>query len=140
MTVRLISIRPSRPEVQAERNQSIRRARALRATARMMKAATPAPPAEGAGKGVEGLPAFARWYATSFTRTGLLDGLAGHEEARFRALAWEAFSGRADPARWAAALAALRDRHKEAGAVQEAEFWRQQGRRQRRSTSFAEWV
>lgn len=140
MTARLISIRPSRPEVQAERDQSIRQARARRATARMVKATTSAPSAESAGKGVEGLPAFVRWYSSSLVRAGLLDGLTGHEEARFRALAWEAFSGRADPVRWAAALAALRDRHKEAGAAQEAEFWRQQGRRQSRSSSFAEWI
>lgn len=142
MTARFLSIRPSLPHVQAERDQSIRQSRQRRATARLLKtseATPPAPLAQGSGKAVDGLPAFVRWY-DSFRRRGLLDGLAGHEEARFRALAWEAFSGRAAPAVWAAAVNALRDRHKEIGAALEAAHWRQQGRHQRRATSFDEWV
>jgi hypothetical protein len=138
MTARYLSIRPSLPHVQAERDQSIRQSRQRRAEAKLVKAAAAAPSAGTAENGVDDLVGFARWYA-SFRNAGLLAGLAGHEEAQFRALAMEAFRGRAAPARWAAALAALRDRQKEAAAALEAAYWRQQSRH-RWSTSHGDWV
>ncbi len=138
MTARFLTIRPSLPHVQAERDQSIRQSRQRRAKAKLLKATASAPSSGTAENGMDDLVGFARWYA-SFQNTGLLAGLAGHEEAQFRARAMEAFRGRAPPARWAAALAALRDRHKEAGKALEAAHWRQQNR-QRQFTCHGEWV
>jgi hypothetical protein len=138
MTARFMSIRPSLPHVQAERDQSIRQSRQRRAEAKLVKATASAPSSGTAENGMDDLVGFARWYA-SFQNTGLLAGLVGHEEARFRALAMEAFKRNANPARWASALAALRDRQKEAGAALEVAHWRQQSRH-RWSTSHGEWV
>ena len=94
MTARFLSIRPSLPHVQAERDQSIRQSRQHRAKAKLAKATqapTHAPTAQGAGKFVEGHVAFTRWFA-AFRHQGLLDGLSGHEESAFRALAMQAFT------------------------------------------------
>lgn len=125
MTARYLSIRPSRPEVQAERDQSIRQARQRRATAKLTKATTTAPPADGAGVGVQGLADFIRWYDATFTRTGFLDGLTTQEEDRFRALARAAYTGSLTGTdTWTAAVRALRDRHREAGVAAEAAYSR----------------
>lgn len=125
MTARFLSIRSSRPEVQAERDQSIRQSRQRRATEKLAKATTTAPPAQGAAEGVQGLADFIRWYDATFTRLGFLDGLTAQEEQRFRALARAAYTGTlASTGTWTAAVRILRDRQRDAGVAVEAAYWR----------------
>lgn len=130
MTARFLTIRPSRPEVQAERDQSIRQSRQRRATAKLAKATATAPSSDSPAEGVQGLSEFIRWYHTQYTHTGMLDGLTAQEEECFRALARRAYESTLEsPSTWTAAVRALRDRHREAGFAQEAAYWRASGRR-----------
>lgn len=132
MTARPLTIWPSRPEVQAERDQAIRQSRQRRAAAKLAKATATAPTAESSANGVEGLSEFIRWYHAQYTHMGMLDGLTAQEEERFRALARQAYTGTlTSTAAWTAAVRALRDRHKDAGVAQEAAYWRAQGSRGR---------
>lgn len=127
MTARYLTIRPSLPEVQAERDQSILQSRQRRATAKLAKAITTAPTADDPAKGVQGLSEFIRWYRAQYTDTGMLDGLTAQDEERFRTLARAAYTGALEnPATWTAAIRALRDRHTDAGHAQEARYWRSQ--------------
>lgn len=129
MTARFLTIRPSRPEVQAERDQSIRQSRQRRATAKLVKATTTAPPTQGHAEGVQGLSEFIRWYRAQYIHTGMLDGLTAREEERFRTLAQAAYTGTlTSTGTWIAAVRALRDRHRDAGVAAEAAYWRSQRR------------
>lgn len=121
MTGRFLIIRPSRPEVQAERDQSIRQSRERRAAAKLAKATTIAPTSAGPAKGVEGLSEFTRWYNAQYTYRGMLDCLTAQEKELFRALAREAYTGTlTNNAIWFAAVRALRDRHREVGTFAKA--------------------
>jgi hypothetical protein len=123
--MRYLSLRPSLPVVQRQKDASVVESKMLRSRARLLKATTTSPTAHGAAAGVLGLSEFIRWYDANFTRSGLLDGLGAQEEASFRALARAAYNGRlSDHWRWTVAVRALRDRHKAAGDAQEAAYWR----------------
>ena len=123
MTARCLTILPSRPEVQAERDHSIRQSRQRRANAKLAKSTTPAPQAHGAAEGVQGLSDFLRWYDANFTHRGFLDGLLGQEEESFRALARAAYAGTlTDTSTWLVAVRALRDRHRDAGIATEMAY------------------
>jgi hypothetical protein len=133
MTARFLTIRPSLPEVQVERDQSIRQSRQRRAAAKLAKATTAAPTAEGHAEGVQGLSEFTGWYHCQFKHRGMLDGLTEREEERFRSLARAAYSNTLpDTATWIAAVRALNERHREAGIALEAAYWRSQSRQSRR--------
>jgi hypothetical protein len=124
-TARYLKLKPSHPKVQAEREQSILQAKQGRAAAKLRKATTAAPHAHEAVESVQGLPGFVNWYNASFVHSGLLDGLAAHEMAGFRVLARAHYSGTLENLdTWMAALRVLRDRHRDAGIAQEAEYWR----------------
>lgn len=125
----LMSLRPSSPKVQAAREEVAAKIKARRARRKLdtaMKKADRA--ARGStAEGVEGLAEFIRWYTANVASMGFLDGLTAQEEERFRALARAAYENTlTSTAAWTAAVRALHDRHKDAGHVQEARYWRSQ--------------
>lgn len=113
-TARFLTLKPSRPDVQKARNETIRQTKAYRAEKRLRRLKSHKPAAIENLAAAEVKPVdragFSRWFA-GLAQGRLLVGLPEHEAEGVRDVAWGAYHGLlADPRLWPKTLHALSDR------------------------------
>ena len=122
---RHFSIRPSRPEVQRERNAAVAGAKTGRASAKLDKATSPKAAKASAMVKPDDHRGFAdMWRSFRASAADLLDGLHEEELARIHALAWRHHHAVKPTGEWSQMLSVLRERREARDAMRPARRWK----------------